>query len=82
MPCSPRLRHALEALQLLARLLLDFLRHLRLVDRLGEVGQLGRALLVLAQLLLDGAHLLAQQVLAVGVADGFAGALVHLPARP
>ena len=59
------LGHALEALQLLARLLLDLLGHLRLGDRLLELGDLGRALVALAELLLDRAHLLAQQVLAV-----------------
>ena len=35
--------HALEALQLLARLLLDLLGHLRLGDRLVELGDLARA---------------------------------------
>ena len=58
--------HALEALQFLARLLLDFLGHLRLGDRLLELRDLRRALVAFAQLLLDRAHLLAQQVLAVG----------------
>ena len=48
------------------------------VDRLLELRDLGRALVALAELLLDRAHLLAQQVLAVGVADRLLGALVDL----
>ena len=72
------LGHALETLQLLARLLFDFLRHLRLGDRLVELGDLRRALVALAQLLLDRAHLLAQQVLALGVVDRALRALVDL----
>ena len=70
--------HALETLQLLARVLLDLRRHLGFGDRLGELGDLGGTLVAFAQLLLDGAHLLAQQVLAVGFADRRAGPLVDL----
>ena len=70
--------HALETLQLLARLLLDLLGHLRFGDRLLELGDLRRALVAFAELLLDRAHLLAQQVLAVAVVDRLPGALVDL----
>ena len=70
--------HPLQALQLLARLLLDFLGHLRLGDRLVELRDLGAALLAFAQLLLNRAHLLAQQMLAIHVADRFLGAFVNL----
>ena len=63
------LGHALEPLQLLARLLLDFLGHLRRGDRAVELGDLRRAFVALAELLLDRAHLLAQQVLALAVVD-------------
>ncbi len=72
------LGHALEALQFLARLLLDVLRHLRVGDRLVELGDLRGALVAFAQLLLDRAHLLAQQVLAIGVVDRFARLRVDL----
>jgi hypothetical protein len=50
----------------------------RLRDRLRDLLELGRALLAFSQLLLDRAHLLAQHVLAVGVADGFARLLVDV----
>jgi hypothetical protein len=70
--------HALQALQFLARLLLDFLGHAGLADALLELLELrGRAAFVFAQLLLDRAHLLAQEVLAVGLVDGLARLLVH-----
>ncbi len=72
------LGHALEALQFLARLLLDLLGHRRFGDRLLELGDLGRALLVFAQLLADRAHLLAQHVLAVAVVDRLLGARVDV----
>jgi hypothetical protein len=60
-----RLGHAFEPRQLLAGLLLDLLGHLRLFDRPGEPGDLLRLVVGLAQLLLDGAELLAQQILAL-----------------
>ena len=72
------LRHPLEALQLLARGLLDFLGHARFGDGLFELRDVGTALVAFAKLLLDRAQLLAQQVLAVGVGDRFARALVDL----
>ncbi len=59
-------------------MLLDFLGHLRFGDRLVELGQLGRALIAFAELFLDRAHLLAQQMLAVRIADRLARFLVDL----
>ena len=70
--------HALEALQFLARLLFHLLGHFRFGDRLVELGDLARRLVAVAELLLDRAHLLAQQVLAVAVVDRCLGALVDL----
>jgi len=69
-------RHALEALQFLARLLFHLLGHLRFGDRTVELGDLARRLVAVAELFLDRAHLLAQQVLAVPVVDRCLGALV------
>ena len=60
-----RLGHALEPLQLLQRLLLGLLRHAGLLDRLAQIGDLGLALVAFAELLLDLAKLLAQDVLAL-----------------
>ena len=59
------LGHALEPLELLRRLILGLLRHARLFDRLAQLGDLDRFLVALAQLLLDVAQLLAQDVLAL-----------------
>ena len=70
--------HALEALQLLARVLFHLLGHPGFGDRLLQLGDLHRALVTFAELLLDRAHLLAQQVLTIHVADRFLGALVDL----
>src|SRR6185437_1615787 len=70
------LGHAFEALQLLARGLVDFLGHVRVGDSALELGDIRVALVALAELLLDLAHLLAQQVLAVDVADRLARALI------
>ena len=59
-------RHALQASELLARLIVDLLRHMRVCDRLLEFGDLGRfSLIRFAELALNGRHLLAQQDLAV-----------------
>ena len=77
-----RLGHALEALQLLARVLLDLLGHLRLGDRLRRARRSRRALVVLAQLLLDRAHLLAQQVLALRFVERLLRLLVDLARQP
>ena len=60
-----RLGHALEPLQLLQRLLLGLFRHAGLLDRLAQFGDLGLALVAFAELLLDLAKLLAQNVLAL-----------------
>ena len=59
-----------EAVDLLEGLLLDLVGHRRLLDLLAQLGRLGDGGVVLAQLLLDRLHLLAQDVLALG--------LVHL----
>ncbi len=84
MPCSPPASGMrCRRFNSLLRLLVDVLRHLRLVDGAFELLGLGRGalLLALAQLLLDRAHLLAQQVLAVGLADRLARALADLAAH-
>ena len=73
------LGHALEPAQLLARLLLDLLRHARLGDRLGEVGDLLRlAAVALAELPLDRGHLLAQEHLALALVERGLGLLADL----
>ena len=54
----------------------DFLGHSRVGDRLVELGDFRGAFVALAQLFLDRAHLLAQQMLAIDIADRFARALV------
>ncbi len=63
-------RDAGQAVDLLEGALLDLVRHGRLLDLLAQLGRLGDGRIVLAELLLDGLHLLAQDVLALG--------LVHL----
>ena len=74
---AARLGHALEALQLLARVLLDLRRHAGLGDRLGQLRRIF-ALAVLAELLLDLLHLLAQHELALAVVDRLLGLLLDL----
>jgi hypothetical protein len=59
------LGHALEPLQLLQSLLLALLGHAGLLDRLTQFGDLGRAFLALAELLLNLAELLAQDMFAL-----------------
>ena len=77
------LRHALQPAQLLARLLLDLLRHARLGDRLAQLGDLLRlALLALAELALDGGHLLAQQHLALALVERGLGLPADLLRQP
>jgi hypothetical protein len=71
-------RHALQALQFLARVLFDLLGHARFGDRALELRNFRGALVAFAELLLDRAHLLAQQVAAVGVVDRLSRALVDL----
>ncbi len=64
-------RHQLELAELGRRLLLGFLRHAGRLDALLELRELVRRVLHLAELLLNGLHLLIQVVLAL--------ALLHLP---
>jgi len=72
-------RHALQALQFLHRLLLDLLRHAGLGDGFLELLDLGGlAFVAFAQLLLDRLHLLAQEVFALGVVQARLRALVDL----
>ena len=59
-----------EAVDLLERTLLDLVGHRGLLDLLAQLGRLGHGGIVLAELLLDRLHLLAQDVFALG--------LVHL----
>ena len=73
-----RLGHALEALQLLARRFSTSSGICASAIAFSSSAISARALVAFAELLLDRAHLLAQQVLAVGVADRFARALVDL----
>ena len=58
-------RHARQPRQLLQRLLLHVLRHARGIDLLAQLVDLALALVLLAQLLLDRLHLLAQIVVAL-----------------
>ena len=58
-------RHALEPLELLQGLILGLLRHPGLLDLLAQLGDLDRFVVALAELLLDLAKLLAQNVLAL-----------------
>ena len=73
-----RLGHALEPLQLLQRLLLGLLRHAGLLDRLAQLRDLGLAFLALAELLLNLAKLLAQDVLALAAGKRFLRLLADL----
>ena len=69
--------------QLLARLILDLLRHAGLGDRLVELGHLGGlALLALAELALDRRHLLAQQHLALALVERRLGLPADLLRQP
>ena len=72
------LGHALEPLQLLARLLFGLLGHAGLLDRLAEFGDLGLRVLALAELFLDLAELLAQDVLALAAGEQFLRLLADL----
>ena len=77
------LRHALQAAQFLARLILDLLGHAGLGDRLVELGHLGGlALLALAELALDRRHLLAQQHLALTLVERRLGLAADLLRQP
>ena len=59
------IRHPLEPLELLLGLIPGLLRHASLLDRLAQLGDLGRLLVALAQFLLNLAQLLAQDMLAL-----------------
>jgi hypothetical protein len=72
------LGHALEALELLARLLLGLLGHSGLGDRLVQLLDLGGRALALAELLLDRPQLLAQDVLALAALDRVLGLLADV----
>jgi hypothetical protein len=61
--------------------LLDVRRHSGLGDRLGKLRDLLGPLAVLAQLLTDLAHLLAQQNLLLAVVECFLGLLLDLPRK-
>ena len=70
---TARLGHALQTSQLPSRLLLDFGRHPRLLDRLFELTHVRRAALVLlAQLATDLAQLFAQDRLFLSLGECFA----------
>jgi len=76
-------RHPLQAPELLARLVVDLLRHMRAGDCLLELGDFSRPSLVgFAELALDRRHLLAQQDLAVAGVErrlGFPADLLRQP---
>ncbi len=65
--------HALEPLQLLARMLQRLFRHACGLDLLLQLLDLGSAVFALAELLADLAHLLAQHVLALALVELFLG---------
>ena len=76
-------RHALQTPKLLARLVLDLLRHVGVADRLLELGDLGRlSFVALAELALNGRHLLAQQDLAVARVERRLGLAADLLRQP
>src|SRR3981081_3188053 len=71
MPYSAGVWHSLQPPQLLAGLVLDLFWHIRLSDRLAELGYpLGLARLALTELALDRRHLLAKQNLALTLVEG------------
>ncbi len=67
------LRHALIAAQLLADLRLHLGRHVRLRDRLVQLGDLRRLPVAFAKLPLDGRHLLAEHGLALALIENGLG---------
>jgi hypothetical protein len=73
-----RLRRPLVTAQLFSRLLLHLRRHGGLADRLGEFGHLLGLAVALAQLALDGGHLLAQHGLALALVERRFGLLADL----
>jgi hypothetical protein len=74
-------RHSLQPLQLLARLLLHVVRHLGVGDRLAELGDFLGLLVAFPQLLLDGPQLLAKQELALPLVDRLLRLLADLPGK-
>ncbi len=78
-------RHLAQLLELALGLLAGFLRELGLVDPLLELGEFVLAILLVAQFLLDGLHLLVQVVLALRLLhlplDAGTDALLHLQDR-
>ena len=71
--------HSLQPPQLLAGLVLDLFWHIRLSDRLAELGYLlGLARLALTELALDRRHLLAKQNLALTLVEGRLGLAADL----
>src|SRR5688572_12254015 len=70
--------HALQALQLLDRVLVYVLGHARVVDLLLQLLELGRGLVAFAELLLDLTHLLAQHVLALALVELLLGLVADL----
>ena len=75
---SGRLGHALQTLQLLAGVLLHLFRHLRLGNSLRQFVDLGGLFVLLAELLLDRAQLLPEDVLALLLVHRFFGLLANL----
>src|SRR6516225_3152183 len=81
------LGHALKSLELLRGLVLGLFRHPRLLDRVAQLADLDRFFVALAQLFLDMAQLLAQDMLALlrgerllGLLADLLGELEHLDA--
>ena len=72
------LAHALQALELLDRVLVDVLGHAGGLDRLLQLLELGGGVVALAELLLDLAHLLAQHVLALALVELLLGLVADL----
>ncbi len=70
--------HALQAAELLDGFGADFVGHRRVLDAVAEFVDLVRARVVLAELVLDGAHLFAQELLALVAARVFARLALHL----
>ena len=76
------LLHPLEALQLFARMLIDFCRHLRFVDRLRQIGDLAAGFAAVAQLLVDRLQLLAQQQVALRFRQALLCLIADLARQP
>ena len=72
------LGHALEALELLLGLILGLLRHAGLLGRLAQLGEFARLFVAFAELLLNVAELLAQDMLALLGGERLLGLLADL----